>query len=54
MSARVVVIGSINVDLFAQVERHPEPGETLLGDGGRRAPGGKGANQALAARLQGG
>ena len=53
MSARVVVIGSINVDLFAQVERHPEPGETLLGDGGRRAPGGKGANQALAARLQG-
>jgi ribokinase len=48
-----VVIGSINVDLFAHVQRHPVPGETVLGTGGHRAPGGKGANQALAARLQG-
>lgn len=48
-----MVIGSINVDLFAHVARHPVPGETVLGTGGERAPGGKGANQALAARLQG-
>ena len=53
MIPRIVVIGSINVDLFSQVRQHPTPGETVLGDGGRRAPGGKGANQALAARLQG-
>lgn len=53
MTGTVVVIGSINVDLFAHVRRHPVPGETVLGTGGERAPGGKGANQALAARLQG-
>lgn len=53
MTARLVVIGSTNVDLFAHVVRHPSPGETVLGDGGGRAPGGKGANQALAAALQG-
>lgn len=50
----IAVIGSINVDLVAHVERHPLPGETLLGRGGERIPGGKGANQALAATLQGG
>lgn len=50
----IAVIGSINVDLFARVERHPCPGETLMGTGGNRKPGGKGANQALAAQLQGG
>lgn len=53
MSPRVVAIGSVNVDLFAHVRRHPVPGETVLGTGVHRAPGGKGANQALAARLQG-
>lgn len=53
MTARLVVIGSTNVDLFAHVARHPSPGETVLGDGGGRTPGGKGANQALAAALQG-
>lgn len=53
MTHRLVTIGSANVDLFARVARHPSPGETLLGDGGERAPGGKGANQALAAALQG-
>lgn len=53
MTGTVVVIGSINVDLFAHVRSHPVPGETVLGTGGERAPGGKGANQALAARLQG-
>lgn len=53
MTRRITVIGSTNVDLFAQVPHHPQPGETVLGGGGQRSPGGKGANQALAARLQG-
>lgn len=47
------VVGSINADLFLHVERHPHPGETLLGTGGEVMPGGKGANQAVAAALQG-
>jgi ribokinase len=45
----IVVVGSLNVDLLAQVRRHPLPGETLHGSGGRMLPGGKGANQAVAA-----
>lgn len=53
MHGRLLVIGSTNVDLFATVLRHPSPGETLIGSGGERAAGGKGANQALAAALQG-
>lgn len=53
MGARLLVIGSANVDLFATVPRHPSPGETLIGRGGQRSAGGKGANQALAAALQG-
>jgi ribokinase len=52
-SSRLVVIGSANVDVFARVARHPVPGETVVGEGGDRLPGGKGANQALAAGLQG-
>lgn len=51
--SRIVVIGSINLDLFAHVDRHPKPGETLAGSSVAQAPGGKGANQALAARLLG-
>jgi ribokinase len=51
--SRIVVVGSINLDLFAHVERHPKPGETLAGSSVAEAPGGKGANQALAARLLG-
>lgn len=51
--SRVVVVGSINVDLFARVERHPRPGETVLGSDGSTRPGGKGANQAVAAALAG-
>ncbi len=50
---RVVVIGSLNVDLVTHVERLPQPGETLLGDGLARLAGGKGANQAVAARAAG-
>lgn len=45
----VVVVGSVNADLVARVERHPAPGETLLGTSMVVLPGGKGANQAVAA-----
>ena len=45
----IVVVGSINADLAVRVDRHPKPGETVLGTGGSIAPGGKGANQAVAA-----
>lgn len=49
----ITVIGSANLDLIATVERLPRPGETVPGDGFSTAPGGKGANQALAARRAG-
>ncbi|WP_114854349.1 ribokinase [Brachybacterium sp. YJGR34] len=51
---RVLVVGSVNVDLVLSVPRHPAPGETLAGTSSRRSPGGKGANQACAAALLGG
>lgn len=47
--AVVMILGSLNLDLVTRVERHPAPGETVLGDGLERVPGGKGANQAVAA-----
>lgn len=50
----IAVVGSINVDLIVHVRRHPKPGETLHGDGGKTSPGGKGANQAVAAARLGG
>ena len=46
---KIVVVGSINADLTVNVARHPNPGETLLGEGGGLTAGGKGANQACAA-----
>lgn len=49
----IVVFGSINIDLVTPVERLPAPGETVLGPGYALHPGGKGANQALAARRAG-
>ena len=50
---RVMVLGSLNVDLVTRVERHPQPGETLLGEGLEQLAGGKGANQAVAAAAAG-
>ncbi|MEV6771648.1 ribokinase [Nocardia sp. NPDC051030] len=51
--ARIVVVGSINMDLVTTVGRRPEPGETVSGDGFALVPGGKGSNQAIAARRAG-
>ena len=48
----ITVVGSINLDLIATVDRLPKPGETVPGDAFTTSPGGKGANQALAARNQ--
>ncbi|HZX98745.1 MAG TPA: ribokinase [Dermatophilaceae bacterium] len=50
---RVVVVGSLNIDLVTHVERHPKPGETVRGTGLERLAGGKGANQAVAASAAG-
>ena len=47
--ARIVVVGSANMDMTARVARLPQPGETVLGEGFTQLPGGKGANQAVAA-----
>ncbi|TFC83076.1 ribokinase [Cryobacterium cheniae] len=48
-ASTVVVVGSINVDQLITIERHPLPGETLIGTSMEFLPGGKGANQAVAA-----
>jgi ribokinase len=45
----VAVVGSLNMDLVVSVPHHPSPGETVLGGDYFRNPGGKGANQAVAA-----
>jgi ribokinase len=45
----IAVLGSVNMDLVAEVERLPRPGETMSGHTFARYPGGKGANQAVAA-----
>ncbi|MEV8388926.1 MULTISPECIES: PfkB family carbohydrate kinase [unclassified Streptomyces] len=50
----VVVIGSLNLDLTVSVPRLPRPGETVAGPNAERDPGGKGANQAVAAARLGG
>ncbi|HEX7001220.1 MAG TPA: ribokinase [Trueperaceae bacterium] len=49
----VTVVGSLNMDLVVRVERHPLPGETVLGRDHAEHPGGKGANQAVAAARTG-
>ena len=50
----ITVLGSVNLDLIATVSRIPQPGETVPGTSFATAPGGKGANQALAAARAGG
>jgi ribokinase len=49
----ITVFGSINMDLVATAKRLPKPGETVTGETFSTAAGGKGANQALAARRAG-
>jgi ribokinase len=49
MTVELTVVGSINVDFTARLERLPRPGETLTAHQFVRSPGGKGANQAVAA-----
>ncbi|PYI54622.1 ribokinase [Paenibacillus flagellatus] len=47
--AKIVVAGSINMDLVVTSAKSPVPGETIMGEGFAMIPGGKGANQAVAA-----
>jgi len=49
MTQTLVVVGSLNMDLVVRAPRHPRPGETLIGSQFQTFPGGKGANQAVAA-----
>jgi len=51
--ADILVIGSLNADLVVRTRRFPEPGETIQGEDLAIIPGGKGANQAVAAARQG-
>jgi ribokinase len=50
----ILVVGSANMDLVVSCERFPEPGETILANHFGMYPGGKGANQAVAAARLGG
>jgi len=52
--AKILVVGSINMDLVVRVPHAPAPGETILGEEFETYPGGKGANQAVAASRMGG
>jgi len=51
---KILVVGSINMDLVVRVSHSPKPGETVLGSDFATFPGGKGANQAVAASRMGG
>jgi len=53
MKPRIAVVGSVNMDLVFRTPRMPAIGETLSGHEFRQIPGGKGANQAVAAARQG-
>ena len=52
-STSIAVVGSVNLDIVARVEHFPVPGETITNAEVERFPGGKGANQALAAHRLG-
>jgi ribokinase len=54
MSGKILVLGSSNVDLILRISRFHKPGETILGEDLITVHGGKGANQALAAKRLGG
>ena len=54
MQNTIVVLGSSNTDMIVKTERIPRPGETVIGGVFSKAPGGKGANQAVAAARAGG
>jgi ribokinase len=49
MTGHIIVVGSLNMDLVVRIPRHPQIGETILGGEFGTFPGGKGANQAVAA-----
>ncbi len=53
MQGKILVVGSLNMDLVVNVARHPQIGETILGGTFATFPGGKGANQAVAAARMG-
>jgi ribokinase len=53
MKPRITILGSINIDLVFCTPRMPAVGETIMGEGFLQVPGGKGANQAVAAARQG-
>lgn len=53
MNPKIVVIGSSNTDMVVKVPHIPAPGETIMGSGFMTIPGGKGANQAVAAARAG-
>lgn len=53
MTHNITIVGSVNLDLVVRCDQLPAAGETVLGDGFAKHPGGKGANQALAARRLG-
>jgi ribokinase len=54
MGKRIVVLGSSNTDMIVKTDRIPRPGETVIGGVFSQAPGGKGANQAVAVARAGG
>ena len=54
MRSEIVVVGSLNADLVARLDRFPAPGETVTARDFAVHPGGKGANQAYAAARLGG
>ncbi len=54
MTAQLTVVGSLNMDLVIRSPRIPQPGETIIGSDFQTVPGGKGANQAVAAARLGG
>ena len=54
MRKHIVVVGSLNMDLVVRTPRHPQIGETIIGSAFQTFPGGKGANQAVAAARLGG